>query len=377
MPGILLTILKIIGIVLLVILGILILVILLVLFVPLRYRLHVKREEKDFGADGRMTWLLHLLRADLTYQDGSGIAVVRICGFKFKTFEIFGHGSHKEGDTAAGADLPAEDNADQAAVNAGPPEENEVPRIEEHFIEKDSESAGDNPEDTSPEPAISKKRAEGRKPSGKEKRRASQGSEKNTGVSERTGIIGRIGNLIARVIHLALELLLQIPGLPAEVYDRISRILDRISATTEGLSRKIDPVFSIEAEHMFEKGIRYLKFLIRGYAPRKITGYIHFGTGSPDLTGKLTGLIYVLLPESATEYDVDPDFYEVVLQTDTTAKGHIRMYRMAWVGIRLLLDKEFWILLRRIRGKDPAAKKHRFRGRKKKKAEEKPARKAA
>ena len=65
MLHIVLTILKVIGIILLVILGILLAVILLVLFVPLRYRLNVRRGNTPLTVDGRVTWLLHLLRIDL------------------------------------------------------------------------------------------------------------------------------------------------------------------------------------------------------------------------------------------------------------------------------------------------------------------------
>ena len=84
-----LTILKIIGIILLVILAILLLLLLAVLFVPLRYRVHGRKEtKKEPEADGTMTWLLHLLRADLTYRDREGVAVIRVCGFRLKTFRF-------------------------------------------------------------------------------------------------------------------------------------------------------------------------------------------------------------------------------------------------------------------------------------------------
>ena len=376
---ILLTILRIIGIVLLVLLGILLLVILLLMFVPLRYRLHAKKEGERFEADGRMTWLLHLLRADVTYRDGEGTAVIRLCSFRFRTFCFPGNGAKEgpdaagEADAAAGDGTPPHDDTTVNTVDTGKADRRKT--VEAGVTSGTGTPPADDTGGTgnsAPAGALPESGADdvlqiGRKDSSQEEN-ASRVKERNPDAAPRKGVIGRLGDLAVRIFDLVLDLILQIPALPAEVHDRIERIQETIRIRTGDLSRRIDPYLSIEAEHMFWKSLRYMKYLIRGYAPRKITGYIRFGTGAPDLTGTLTGLIYVLLPESGTEYEVDPDFYDTVFETETDARGHIRMYRMAWVGIHMLVDKEFWRLLGRIRGKDPSAKKHRF-GKRKKNAE--------
>ena len=325
---VLLIILKIIGIILLVILGILLFLLLVFLFVPLRYRLQITRQNEVLEANGTMTWLLHFLRADLTYKEKKGIAVVRVCGFKVKTF-------HYPKEEEPPKEVTAEESAAQEDTPADAREEGAAAQIEEagrHEAESSGEAAGRTEADSVSE-------ASGESPA----------EEKHSGDR---ALFRNLTDLITRFVSLVLELLLQIPGLPAEVQDRIEQVLDQIQKKTDTLFRKIDPFFSIEAEHMLGKMIGYVKYLIRGYRPRKISGFIHFGTGSPDVTGWLTGLIYVLLPESGTEYDVDPDFYETVLETDTRIRGHIRMYRFSWVGLRLVMDREFRTLYRAIRGKD-------------------------
>ena len=110
---------------------------------------------------------------------------------------------------------------------------------------------------------------------------------------------------------------------------------------------------------MLRKLIGYALYLIRGWKPRRIRGYIEFGTGQPDVTGKLTGLIYLLLPEEADRFDIRPDFYEKRFRTDVTMSGHIRLYRAFVVAVKVLLDREFWELLRMIRHKPPKKKKKR------------------
>ena len=84
MMHVILTILKIIGIILLVLLAILLTVFLLLLFVPMRYRLHVRKQKDLLEIDGRMTWLLHLIRADLNVKQMHGKAVIRAAGFKLR-----------------------------------------------------------------------------------------------------------------------------------------------------------------------------------------------------------------------------------------------------------------------------------------------------
>lgn len=412
-----LTILKIIGIILLVILAVLLLLLLAVLFVPLRYRVHGRMEtKKEPEADGTMTWLLHLLRADLTYRDREGVAVIRVCGFRLKTFR-FGEKKPERGNAPQKAEpsgetaeevspaketleesVPVTEAAEESAPVADASEEsapvketpeNAMPQIEaakddavkDDGAVKETVAQAKKPE---PEPAeeeesgikrlfrrIFKKKKE-EKPSAKGAGSGKQKKEKQL----HGGPVARLMNLAAQFLNKILDLLLQVPGLPAEVYDRIDIIQEKICKKYDLIRKKAEPFLSIEAEHMFWKGIGYLKYLIRGYAPRKITGYLHFGTGSPDLTGWLTGLVYMLLPESGTEYDVDPDFYEAVLETDTEVKGHIRAYRVAWVGLRLLFDKEFRVLFARIRGKE-RVQAHRGSRRARRKAMEESAKKAA
>ena len=333
MMHVILTILKIIGIILLVLLAILLTVFLLLLFVPMRYRLHVRKQKDLLEIDGRMTWLLHLIRADLNVKQMHGKAVIRAAGFKLKTLYFL----KKEEDT----DSTTAESTTPNVASEETASESEVPKPASEETIADS---------TAPKAASEETIAD------------------NTKSKTKPGFLGRMMNLIARILNKVLGLILQIPQLPAEVYDKIDSIQDQLCRKYDALQKKADPFLSIEAEHMLGKGIRYLRYLIRGYAPRKITGYIRFGTGSPDLTGELTGLLYVLLPEAGTGYDIEPDFYELVLDTDTLATGQIRAYRLIWVGIRLILDKEFRTLLRQIRGKDKNKTSHRGPGGLRKKA---------
>ena len=378
MLHIVLTILKVIGIILLVILGILLAVILLVLFVPLRYRLNVRRGNTPLTVDGRVTWLLHLLRIDLFYQEEQGSAEIRLLGRRLKTVHFPGEKAAEEspagqagsGDREAEAaedGKPAELAAEEHAVEEHAVEEHaaEEHAAEEHPAEESTaagaqqeaegtgqtgRSAGVQQEAQETGQTAASKQEEGKEHSGGGKTKPSP----DPGFVDR--LAERLGKQFDRLLYLVLSLLRRIPELPAEFYDRIDGILEKIDTRSDKTFRMIDLILSAESEHMLEKGIRYLKYLMRGYAPRKISGSIHFGTGDPDITGKLTGLIFVLLPSSADTFEVIPDFYEEI---DASAVGQIRLYRAAWVGIRVLMDKEFWVLFRKIRGKEKKSGKDR------------------
>ena len=67
--GVLLTILKVLGIILLSILGLLLIIILLFLFVPFVYKIRVKYVDKQLEAEGEVSFLFRLLRARAAYKD--------------------------------------------------------------------------------------------------------------------------------------------------------------------------------------------------------------------------------------------------------------------------------------------------------------------
>ncbi len=378
MLHVLLTILKIIGILLLVILGIILVLILLVLFVPIRYRVHVRKVQDLLQADGGATWLLRLIRIDAAYEDMNADVVISIAGKKIKTLhwprkndedqasslqthesastdeetQSSSAGEQIENDSAKAqieGDL-AKEKQDQESAKAQTEsdlakekqdQESAKAQIEGDLAreKQDQESAGMEAEGESSKDDINEFASELKK--------KVQESKAGKALSQ---IVSVLLGLIEKLLNLALRLL----ELPYEIYDKMDTAESRIAAKFSAIRKKVEPFLSIEGEHVIGKLWAGLKHLGRCYGPRKISGYLNFGTSYPDMTGKIAGLVYVLLPQAGSEYAVEPDFYNAVLETDTVITGHIRLNHVAWIAIRLLLDKEFWILLRKIRGKEKA-----------------------
>ncbi|MBO4835364.1 MAG: hypothetical protein J5483_04555, partial [Lachnospiraceae bacterium] len=93
---IILSILKIIGIVLACIVGLVLFILLLVLFAPVRYRLYGAGENTDMKANGKVTWLMGLLTAEAAYQDLDVSYRVSVLWINLKKGSLKDHSELKE-----------------------------------------------------------------------------------------------------------------------------------------------------------------------------------------------------------------------------------------------------------------------------------------
>ena len=334
MLHILLTILKVIGIILLVILALIIALILIVLFVPVRYRIHVRKEDSPLEAKGTFTWLLKLLRVEVRYRNKKGRADIKVLFFTIKSIRIPAGEGHPQEKPHTG-----ESSGKKEPAKAAEPE-----RPEEEPVKK--------PVSDESKKASSERQA---KPTSEE-----EGARKESRISSVIrSVLSILPDKITKVVEKICDVLLRLLDLPFDIYDKADNAIDRVDKKIRAIQYKAELFLTIEGEHMLRKMIGYVLYLIRGWKPRRIRGYIDFGTGQPDVTGKLTGLIYLLLPDEAEEFDIRPDFYEKRFRTDVLMTGHIRLYRVAVVAVKVLVDREFWELLRMIRHKPPKRKKKR------------------
>ena len=337
-----LTILKIIGIVLLVLLGILVSLILIVLFVPLRYRITVKKEEEPLSADVSVSWLLRLVRLHARYYEKKAEGRVQVLNFTLKSFSFpAGHkGGGKETGKAvkSGDDAPAVSGEAEAAGGSPDKAAGGSPDKEAGGEAAKAAAGSDSYMETGRETAETVSETAGEK-SGK----------LNSYMDRVREILMRLPDRALGAAERAADLLLKMVNLPSDVYNRTDDTVARITKKLDAIDRKLKPFFSIEAEHVMGRMMSHLRYLWKGYRLRSIEGYVRFGTDRPDLTGRICGLIYLILPARADRYLVDPQFYETVFRTDTDIRGVIRLYRLLVVAVRLLLDKEFRILIRKIR----------------------------
>ena len=212
-------------------------------------------------------------------------------------------------------------------------------------------------------------RSRGKKPekegSPKEKSREKEPKEKEP-TEKKPSLGDRIKALKQRVQDKFNRSLEYISSIPEKAVDFIMLVLEAIAGKAEAVSELADklekkadtaaakykPLLDSESISYYKWILHRLRILLRHFRIRWIKGFIRFGTGAPDLTGNLAGLLYSMLPASACRYEVDARFDDACFATDTTIKGHIRAWHILWLLILAALRRDTWHMLRKIRKRD-------------------------
>ena len=101
-------------------------------------------------------------------------------------------------------------------------------------------------------------------------------------------------------------------------------------------------------EHLW----REVCYLLKKAEPTKIEGKILFGTGDPAITGQALGVlgaVYGFLPEGLI---ITPDFENEVYEGNIDVKGRIRLIHLVIVAVRLLLDRDFRYVVKKVLAKE-------------------------
>lgn len=306
-----LVILKIIGILLAAVAALLLLILGCLLFVPVRYRIRLKKDKETLSGEAAAFWLLHLLSFSLAYSAGRerpGIQI-RIFGI---SLEQFRKKRRRPAEEAPVEEAPAEEE---------PAEQEPLP---EEVREEEEESFGKE-ESSGKEESFEEEESSGKK------ERFEKEAFREKPEQSRKEAFGRWKDRILR--------LKQKPGQWSRSFRRKKRRL----ASTVSLIREYRP------REVLELLWGYAKKLARHFRPRKIRGFLKFGTGDPALTGELTGILYLLLPVSAKDFSLEPEFHEAALEADLTAWGRIRGIHLLVAAVEIFRNKQLKKIIRRLR----------------------------
>ena len=333
---ILLLILKFIGILILVVLGFLLTLFLLVLFVPIRYRIDGEKESQgNLKGKVRLNWLMHILSIHIL-ADEEISADIKIFGrpvFLKKSKEDF---KAKKEDKKVSKHKKREKNTNHSnrkkkeegvqTKHKNPKDESTVFIQESKTEEKEVQT--EELKEIVPVDIKEKKKVKEQPPQQKEKKK------KN--------IVYKIRKKMIWFWHEA-----------KKIYNQILSFLQRLKYHwTEWLDKK---EILIQAWHNKEnqRGIHFVwestKRLLQHIAPKKWTGYIHFGMDNPESTGKILGLIGIfggiigILPE------IQPDFEKKIFEGKVMLKGRIYSFYLIQLLIQIWKKKEVHKLINNIK----------------------------
>lgn len=308
MAGILLAILKVLGIVLLVLLGLILAVLLLVLFVPLRYRLRGSFHGRPVVRAGA-SWLLHLLSCQVSYDEGLTVDV-RVCGIR-----IGGSGNEDDGWED---EEPSPEPKDAGTAEAPAPGPQGGPGGE-----RTAGGAGE-PEDTARETGT----AEASRAAGKS---AEAGPSKADG-----------GSASSESLWQRFR--------PARLWKRLRAVLAGICGKLKALIRRRDKILAFirdpENQRTFRNLKKQLGAALRQILPRRIRGTVRFGFDDPSKTGQVLMYVSPFYGFYAKTLTLIPVFEEQVLDGDLDVRGRIRVAPLLVIAGRVLADRNFRKLLR-------------------------------
>ena len=300
--GVLLTILKVLGIILLSILGLLLIIILLFLFVPFVYKIRVKYVGKQLEAEGEVSFLFRLIRARAAYKDelsyeAKAAFFTLISSEKAGRDEEDGKEAHKE---SKAADVKAEDTS--LKTTAAGTQVDCKQAVCEQVNEENK--------------------------AGKKAKRKEAKKQKSKKTKKKLNIFAKI----------------------EEIKEKIEAKWTAFKETFLSLNNKKEAVLKFINAEGTVAGIFYLltqsKILIKMILPKEIKGWLRFGTGDVYTEGQYLTYLCFVYPLYAGKFDIIPDWEEEVIEVDASFSGKIRMFAMLLIGLKLLFSKKVKALLR-------------------------------
>ena len=319
--GIVLMILKIIGIVLLCILGLILLILLLVLFTPISYR--VKAEHNDENTMAQVKFGFLVVNGKALYEKGQGFNYfVKVLFFKIFPGKEEEEGEFEEGDVMDMDDWDEEDETplveDSSGSANGSDESTSNQMAEDNSADLNSQ-LDEYLEDTELD--------------------ADEETDEEIDQEIENKVKLSFGEKLDSVMDKATDKF-------EEITDKADEKIDELDKKYEKTMTKYDHVMQFlerdYVERTIKRALKILKRLFGTIKPKKSKGYVHFGLGSSADTGMMLGKVSSFYPLYGRWLVLDPDFYNKGVEGDIDIKGRIYLFRIVGPALRMVLTRDFW-----------------------------------
>ncbi|HKL79765.1 MAG TPA: DUF2953 domain-containing protein, partial [Mobilitalea sp.] len=292
-------ILKIIGIILLSVLCLLVALILIVLLVPIRYKIEAEHGE-HLKVEGRISWLAHIVHANIAVQDGVNRILLRIFGFVI--FDSLRPAKEKP-------------KKDRNSIK-----KSRIRKKSKKNKRKNRNTANHNK--NSIEEAIDKKEAleDGRSYElNIDQETVKTDEDKQEEQNEQKE------SRLQKILH-------KIKSIYQSILNFFHRLRDKIKAFLKkalGIKHKINLVKEFVSEEINREGLKValssIVKLFKHIFPTRLKLRLTFGTGDPCSTGQALGAFSILYGFYGDNISITPDFENKVFEGKHYAKGRIRI----------------------------------------------------
>ncbi len=351
MLHIVLTILKIIGIILLVIIGLILVICACILFVPVRYSAKIKyKDEPDVQI--RVTYLLHMINATYIIKGKDKNLFIKIFGFRTHFFDKDKREKNDkyDEDTEMFEEMSRRLNADMKEA-----EDSDVQDIEVVEIENEEEIGQKK-----------RYRKNDRKHIFREDVNKSENDENDEiGYEIEKGLNIGIDKSIAGDKYLSCEKEeYNRKGKTKSIYERVKEKITcfinkikyrfmNICGTIKNIGKNINEKIEFLKKEETRNALYFVKGeaikVLRHIRPRKVKGYVTFGFDNPAYTGQTLGIIYMLTKGPKDNLVLKPDFANKIFESDAVIKGRVQAYYLLYIAIRVYKNKNFNSILKKRR----------------------------
>ena len=363
--AVILTGLKIIGLILLALLIILLVIIVLFLFVPFAYRFRVKYIAEKLSLQGEISFLFKLIYAKFLYDNelsyGLKLAFYTLASSeekpekkktKPKKKARIKEKTKEDTDKIVVAEQiknePQEQNKSETAeikAEQASEEKSESDIKKEAVSEKKTES--DNKEEAILEKkseadikieAVSDKKPEMNKESTSEEKilideKVEKEKEESKTVKKKIKNTKKKFNIISKIKQTA---------------EKIKAKWKAFKDRSKSLNIKKDAIIGFlnadgtlsGAGYLLTQGKRLLKMIF----PKKIEGWLRFGTGDVYTEGQYLSYLCLLYPLYGRKFEIRPEWDEEVFETDADFSGRITMFIVLLVTLKVLFNKKVKLL---------------------------------
>lgn len=281
--------LAIIGIVLLCIIAFLLVVLLAVLFAPIRYRLYVEKEDgwkkENIHIRADISWLAGIVRAKARFFEPQ---VLKVQVLFFTVYDRFKEKKEKRQSKKTLKRQKTDQKTEKPTVN-------EKPKVQNSAAEKVL------PEEKAP----------------------AQDAEEETAGTEETGKSPSLRERLEKIRYT------------------ISSIYDKIKAAKDTAGYYKELLQSEEFKSCLSFVTGKTGKLLRHILPNRIKGYLLFGTGQPDQTGYILGMISIIRGiRGYDKFNVEADFERQIVEGKIQCRGHILLATVGILALQIYQKKE-------------------------------------
>lgn len=281
--------LAIIGIVLLCIIAFLLVVLLAVLFAPIRYRLYVEKEDgwkkENIHIRADISWLAGIIRVKARFFDPR---ILKVKVLFFTVFDLFKEKKEKRQSKKTLKRQKTDQKTEKSTVN-------EKPKVQNSAAEKVP------PEEKAP----------------------AQDAEEETAGTEETGKSPSLRERLEKIRYT------------------ICSIYDKIKATKETAGYYKELLQSEEFKSCLSFVTGKTGKLLRHILPKRIRGYLLFGTGQPDQTGYILGMVSIIRGmRGYDKFHIEADFERQIVEGKIQCKGRIRLATVGILALQIYQKKE-------------------------------------